>query len=439
MARTDRRGLAIATNSDVAAERYREGVDLLLKAAPGAAELLKTAINADPTFSIAYAALARAHQIRARMPESKATIATAEQLVARHGDERERSHVNVLSAAINGNSKVALLLCLDHIAKWPRDVIILGLPLGAFGLFAFSGMSNHDQARVDLCERYQAQFDEDDWWFLTYQGWAYAENGNVSRGRALLERAFGLRSDSANTVHALAHAMFEGGAVDDAERLIDKWLPGYDRAGMLHGHIAWHAALLALERRNPERALAIYHDAIQPAVSFAAPINVVSDTASLLWRVQAYGHSVPDQSWENAATYARNAFPKVGHAFVDVHMAIIDAAVGAQEDARARIEAIVPLVEAGIVGAGAVVPTVCKALLAFAAEDYEGCVRLLEPVAGDVVCIGGSGAQREVIEDTLLVAQMRSGALDRASALIGRRLQRRPSPRDLRWHTVLAA
>ena len=55
------------------------------------------------------------------------------------------------------------------------------------------------------------------------------------------------------------------------------------------------------------------------------------------------------------------------------------------------------------------VPAICRAALAFAEEDYAGCVRLLEPVAAEVVRIGGSGAQREVMEDTLLVALMRSG------------------------------
>ena len=37
MARLDRRGLPLSTTSDLAAERYREGVDLLLSAWPGAA------------------------------------------------------------------------------------------------------------------------------------------------------------------------------------------------------------------------------------------------------------------------------------------------------------------------------------------------------------------------------------------------------------------
>jgi hypothetical protein len=80
-----------------------------------------------------------------------------------------------------------------------------------------------------------------------------------------------------------------------------------------------------------------------------------------------------------------------------------------------------------------VVPTLCHALNAFAGEDYGACVAALEGVLADVVRIGGSHAQREIIEDTFIVALIRSGELVRARALLDGRLHRRPSSRDTRW------
>ena len=72
-------------------------------------------------------------------------------------------------------------------------------------------------------------------------------------------------------------------------------------------------------------------------------------------------------------------------------------------------------------------------------EDYGGCAAILEAVAYDVVRIGGSGAQREMMEDTLLVALMRSGAVDKARALLGHRLHRRITKRDANWRASLPA
>lgn len=435
----DSRGLPLSTTSDLAAERYREGVDLLLSAWPGAAEVLEEAIAADPDFALAHAARARLHVIRAAPAKAKAQIATAEEIVARRGTARERSHVEVLSLAINGHSSKALERALAHADTWPRDILILSLPLGAFGLFAFSGMPDHDQARVDLCERHARHFDADDWWFLTYRGWAHAENGNVTHGRALTQRGYDLRINNANAAHALSHAMYEGGAGEDAERLIADWLPRYDRTGILHGHIAWHSALGALERDDPERALAIYADYVQPSVTAGMPVNVVSDTASFLWRLQAYGHTVPMGLWAAAASYCGEYFQKAGFAFADVHMALIAAAIGDRAAVEQRAEALTGLIEAGALAAGPVVPAICRAALSFAEADYAGCVRILEPVATQVVRIGGSGAQREMIEDMLLLALMRSGEAVKARDLLDRRLHRRPSPRDTRWRGLLAA
>ncbi|MDN3563965.1 hypothetical protein QWZ14_06185, partial [Paeniroseomonas aquatica] len=132
---------------------------------------------------------------------------------------------------------------------------------------------------------------------LTYRGWSHVENGAVEHGRALTQRGFELRRENANAAHALSHALQETGVGEEAEQLIEGWLPNYHRSGPLHGHIAWHSALAALERGDTERALAIYAEHVQPSVSRGMPVNVVSDTASFLWRLQAYGHEVPAGLW----------------------------------------------------------------------------------------------------------------------------------------------
>jgi hypothetical protein len=64
---------------------------------------------------------------------------------------------------------------------------------------------------------------------------------------------------------------------------------------------------------------------------------------------------------------------------------------------------------------------------------------MLAPVLGEVVRIGGSHAQRELIEDTFIVALMHSGELPRARALLDARLHRRPSLRDTRWQAAMGS
>ena len=202
MSHQDRYGLPLSTTSSEAATAYRDGIDLLLSAWTGAAEAFDRAIAADPEFALAQIARARIHTFYQQGDVARQKAAMARELVAKNGSERERSHVETLALAIEGQLPAALASALKHIEAHPRDAIVMSLPMGAFGLFAFSGMADHDQARVDLAERFADHYG-DDWWYLTTHGWALTENGDVARGRAMTERAFGLRRANANAVHAL--------------------------------------------------------------------------------------------------------------------------------------------------------------------------------------------------------------------------------------------
>jgi len=438
MAFEDRYGLPVSASNEAAADAYRQCMDLMLSAWPGAAQALERAIEADPDFALAHAARARAHLIYAEMQPAREKAATARQLVAKNGTAREKNHVEILALTTEGQPVKALEMTLAHLQHWPRDALIMSLPLGAFGLFAFSGMADHDQARVDLCERHRRHYD-DDWWFLTNLGWSHTENGNVDAGRRITQRAFERRRENANAVHALAHAMFEDGSTDDAEALIAGWLPIYDRSGLLHGHVSWHQALLALEKGDTARASAIYAERIQPPINPAPPINVMTDGVSLLWRLQAAGHPVSGEAWNDLSGHAERWFPKAGNSFVDVHMALLAAMSGNHSALEQRIAELEARRAQGKLPAGAVVLELCRAASAFAEQDYAKCVEILEPASREVVRIGGSHAQREMIEDMLLVAQIKAGEAAKARELLDRRLHRRPSQRDARWRAAVAA
>ena len=153
MALEDRYGLPLSTASDQAASAYREGVDLMLAGWTGTAETLERAIAADPDFALAHIARARVHAFYQQGELARQKAAAARELVAKRGTERERSHVETLALAIEGRLPDAIAAMSEHIDAWPRDAVVLSLPLGAFGLFAFSGMADHDRARHELCER----------------------------------------------------------------------------------------------------------------------------------------------------------------------------------------------------------------------------------------------------------------------------------------------
>ena len=185
------------------------------------------------------------------------------------------------------------------------------------------------------------------------------------------------------------------------------------------------------------RASAIYAEHIQPKLNPAPPLNVMTDGVSLLWRLQASGHPVERARWRDLADYAGRWFPKAGNPFADVHMALLAAMTGDWSALEQRIADIEARRAQGKLPAGPVVPAICRAARAFAEQDFRKCAEILEPVAPEVVRIGGSHAQREMIEDTLLIALMKSGEAAKARDLLDRRLHRRPSLRDARWRAAV--
>ncbi|MFX5295049.1 hypothetical protein ABTD22_20780, partial [Acinetobacter baumannii] len=79
------------------------------------------AIAIDPDFALAHIARGRIHTFYQQGDVARQKAALARELVARNGSEREKSHVETLALAIEGNLPAALGSTLKHIDAWPRD------------------------------------------------------------------------------------------------------------------------------------------------------------------------------------------------------------------------------------------------------------------------------------------------------------------------------
>ena len=395
----DRLALPLSTRTPAAAQAYREGVELLLSAFPGAEACFERAVAHDPGFALAHAALGRMHQIYARGSQARACIEQAQREAAR-ASARERAHVAILGWSIGGEGERALQALLEHLEEFPRDALVLSLALGAFGLYAFSARADHDQARLALCEKLAPRYGAD-WWFLTYLGWSHTEAGNLKQGRLITERAIAQRAANAHAAHALAHSFEECREPAAGEAFLRGWLGGcaYAPGGLLYGHLQWHMALWRLSAGDIDGALGIYTEQLRPERHRGPPINVISDAASLLWRLALSG--LQSSEIQALADYAAQRYPGRAHHFIEWHLAMAAGAAG-------RSRSLEPARE----GVGDVLAAVCGGFSAFGRRDYAEALRLLEPAAKEFVRLGGSGAQRRVIDDTIAAARrLRGGSV----------------------------
>ena len=83
--------------------------------------------------------------------------------------------------------------------------------------------------------------------------------------------------------------------------------------------------------------------------------------------------------------------------------------------------------------AGTVVLPLVQGTVAFAAGDHAGALAHFEPVEREMHRIGGSHAQWELFEETMVACYLELARHDEALRLVRRRLARRASPRDQKW------
>lgn len=411
-------GLSLSTRSPEARDAYVEAIDRLLALRGGAGESLDRALRADPGFALAHAARGRWLQMLGDGAAARESLAFAAAGVAQHG-ERERSHVAILTRIVAGDAPGALGAARLHLDAHPRDALVLSTCSSVFGLIGFSGRADREAAQLALLERLAPHW-EGDGWFLAMLAFAEVEAGRVAPGLAKAERAFALAPGNANVAHVLAHALYE--ANDDARtaRELRAWLPGYPRESPLACHLWWHVALCELAAGRYDRAAAILVDEVLPDASRSLPLNTYTDGVSLLWRLSVAGAPADPAHWRSVRAFGERRWPNPG-VFVDVHHALALAGCGDIGALRAYAAALEDALAGGRLVAGPVVPAIARAAEAWLDGDPARTAARLEPVLDEVVRIGGSRAQRDLVLHTAVAACAAAGLPGRADALRARR------------------
>lgn len=432
----DHYGLPLSTSSVRAVECFVTGLDLLLEQNYGPEEQFLQAIEADTGFALAYSALAYMLHLRAEAAAAKERAQQAQALTAGIS-RREQQQVEAIALFINGEGPRSYALIRAHMADYPRDILMIRLVQRLFSLgCSGAGVPSFPGVLLPLMQSVAPQYG-DDWAFLGQYAFAHHETGAQAEARRLAERSLALRPSNAVAAHSVAHAFFESGDAVGGGAFLEPWLKGFDPRAPYHVHLSWHQALFELAQGRYQRALALYETDIRPAV-VANKAPALNDAAAFLWRVYLYSGAQPPVSPAEVSDLAAPAAIRPGPAFRDAHAALAFAVAGDEPGMRQMIDRLQGLATAGDVLVGEVTLPLAQGIDAFAQGAYGEAVRYLEPLFGEprldrLARIGGSHAQREVFEDTMLEAYLRAEQFDKAEAILRSRLQRRESVRDLFW------
>jgi hypothetical protein len=254
------------------------------------------------------------------------------------------------------------------------------------------------------------------------------ETGDYAQAEAQGRRGVELEPRDAWSQHAVAHVMEMQCRQKDGIEWMRANVDAWSRDNSFAVHNWWHLALFHLEIGEVDEVLALYDGPIYGARS--AVVFDMIDASAMLWRLMLRGIDVGFR-WEAVADKWEPLAAAGNYAFNDAHamMAFIGARRGKAVEALLEAQhAVMDDATDNSVFTREVGHPVALAIRAFGESDYAETVRLLRRVRGIAQRFGGSHAQRDLLDQTLIEAALRSGQNALAAALIAERRALRPTP-----------
>lgn len=417
----DLMGLRLST-STAAADAFNIGLGRVLRVQSGADAAFREAAALDPGFALAHAAVALLGHEGGATADVAAALTSAQDAVRHRGDDREASLVGVVTSRVQDCRGAGAAALVRHIGAHPRDALAVS---AAVPTIAFSGVTDVQREAWSLVEGLATSYG-DDWWYRGLLAFVRQDQGRYDEADELAWSALQVEPAAGHAVHEQTHVFYETGQHISGLQWLDPWIESSGRAASHRAHFSWHAALHELSMGDLEAVRRRYESSLAPP--HVSGVRALVDSASLLWRcrvTESWSGDLPLTSLLELV--GTDLLERPVTPFTAMHSALALAAAG---DCAGLVRLRAHVASSGEPVMTDVVASLCDALVAVVEQRWCEAVRTLRLLGPWLVQLGGSAAQREIVEDTLLYALVAAGRCEEARGLLEARLDRRPSPLD---------
>jgi hypothetical protein len=383
---------------------------------------VEAALAESPDFVMAHALKAYLHLLGtepAAIPVAADCLATARKLPA---NARERGHLAAIGQMLDDQWHRAGRTLEDVAIDHPRD----SLALQAGHLCDFY-VGNSRLLRDRIARALPAWSPSMPGYhaILGMHAFGLEEMADYARAEAQGRTAVELEPRNGWAWHAVAHVMEMQCRTRDGIDWLRAGSDVWSADSFFKVHLWWHLALYHLELGEIDEVLALFDGPIHGERS---PVVLdMIDASAMLWRLHLRGINV-GQRWATVADGWQPIATAGNYAFNDVHAVM--AFVGAQRPDS--VAAVLETQQRVLQGKGDnaaftrdVGQPLALAIKAFGQGRYDECVRLIRDIRGIAHRFGGSHAQRDLLDLTLIEAALRSGQQALATALCAERLTTR--------------
>jgi hypothetical protein len=424
MQRTDRLGHPLSGASATAAQAFDDALHAFQCYIGDPVAAIGGALDDSPSFVMGHVLKAYLHLLgteAAALPVARAALEGARRLPA---DARERAHLAAVGHLVDGAWHAAGRVLEDIAIDHPRDA--LALQAGHLVDF-YTGASRMLRDRI---ARALPAWSPDMPYYhaiLGMHAFGLEECGHYARAEATGRRAVEIEPRNGWAQHAVAHVMEMEGRQRDGIAWMCANPEAWSHESFFAVHNWWHVALFHLDLDETDAALALFDGPVYGARSQVV-LDMI-DASALLWRLHLRGIDVGAR-WQAVAEAWAPLAADANYAFNDAHAMM--AFVGAERrEAAGAVLAGLARAETGR-GDNArftreVGGPVTRAIHAFGKGEHAEAVRLLRPVRNIAHRFGGSHAQRDLIDLTLMEAALRDGQRALAHALAAERIDLKPT------------
>lgn len=392
--RLDAYNFSTSTVSSEAETAFEAAVHGLAAHSPNTGVALQSTLSADPDHVAALALKGFANLILARSelttPAAEALAAARRAMAYRDGGTRdEQVLVHALAAAVNGSFATAAHRLDEGFAERPATF----LPFKISHALRF--MLGDAKGMLSASNRVMEVWSEElpaAGFLLGCHAFALEEHGFYQAAETAGQRAVRLQPDDAWGLHAVSHVHEMRGDTAAGITWLEEGRGSWSRCNNFAFHMAWHLALLHLERGDHEQVVKIYDEEVRPQQT--DDFRDMANAVSLLWRLNQTGVDVGSR-WADLAEIALKRRHDTTLVFASLHTLAALVAIGEYTGVRDILSGL----ERKAAGNGDQAQVAAQVGLPLAriiagmstAADRQ----MLDQLVLNIPMIGGSNAQRD--------------------------------------------
>lgn len=421
----DTLGLALSGATTAGLAPYQEALDQFKCFTGDPAALAEQAIAASPGMTMAYLLKAWLYLLGTEPGGLAVARAACDAAQALPANERERMHLRAARLLAHGHWYEAGRVLEDLSLAYPLDLLALQ---AGHQVDYFTGDARMLRDRIARALPAWQRGTPGQHAVLGMHAFGLEECGDYAQAEKQGRLAVELEPHDSWAWHAVAHVHeMRNDPAAGAAWLAPhsgSWAPG----SFLAVHNWWHLALFQLEQGREDEVMRLYDTSI--ATGSSVMLDLIDATA-MLWRLHLRGVDVGPR-WDEVADLWQAAGQPGLYAFNDLHMMMAFTATGREAAQAGVLEA-----QAAAMGrdddnahfTAAVGSPAARAMQAYGRGEDALCVQLLRRIRATAHRFGGSHAQRDVLDLTLLAAARRGGMERLAEGLQAERVALRPRTR----------